>query len=168
MSEIISESFNKMLTAVHKTKGVIPFKGTLIAFDPGETTGYSVWQSGERGAILVEQGQIKTWPMEDAVHNVGLLYERFRPEHVVHEMYAVYEWKTDDHAWSQIPTVQVIGCMITLCILNAISYTSQTAQVAKNWSTDSKLETWGYYLKGQRHARDAVRHGTYYLLFRPQ
>jgi hypothetical protein len=88
--------------------------------------------------------------------------------HAVFENYQIYEWKNADHSWSQVPTIQIIGCIKTLCKQHKISYSSQTAQVAKQFCTDEKLQQWGYYKAGMRHGRDAIRHGCYFLLFRPQ
>lgn len=167
---IVSLVFNKFLVAAHKAKGVKPFNGILISLDPGETTGYAVWRSDAEAdhVELIEQGQIKTWPMSNALMELDMLFTRFKPAHVTHETYAVYEWKTDSHAWSQVPTLRIIGCIETLCLQKYITYNDQTAQAAKGFCTDAKLEGWGFYAKGMRHARDAVRHGVYYLIFRPE
>jgi hypothetical protein len=85
------------------------------------------------------------------------------------ESYQVYDWKKDEHSFSQVPTLQVIGCIKTICKILHIPYYSQTAQVAKHFCTDEKLEQWGMWKRGERHARDAIRHGCYWLLFgKPQ
>lgn len=165
---IVSITFNKFLLAAHKAKGVVPFEGILISLDPGETTGYAVWQSNREGAELLEQGQLQTWPMHHALMNLDELFTRWKPIHVVHETYAVYEWKAESHSWSVVPTIQIIGCIITLCLQKYITFSDQTAQVAKNWCTDAKLKGWNFYSPGLRHARDAVRHGAYYLIFKPE
>jgi hypothetical protein len=167
MSPIVSLTFNKFMTAVHRSKNVKPFVGCLVSLDPGETTGYAVWHVTNHGAELLEQGQLKTWPMSSALMALDELFVRVKPIHVVHETYAVYEWKTDSHAWSQVPTLRIIGMIETLCLQKYITYSDQTAQVAKNFCTDAKLEAWNFYAKGMRHARDAVRHGAYYILFSP-
>lgn len=157
--------FSVFRKACNKAKNVVPFEGKVLALDPGETTGWAMFESTAEDAKLLCQGQIKTWPMIIAVDNLTKMIEEHKPDFIVHEMYAVYEWKSQDHSWSQIPTVRVIGCIETLSIQQHISYSSQTAQVAKNFCTDEKLKTWDFYEKGMRHARDAVRHGTYFLLF---
>jgi hypothetical protein len=137
--------------------------GILMALDPGQTTGVAVFEDGK----LKDQLQIKTWPMVDCVQSFRHIFDVHKPKCVVFESYQVYEWKTEDHTWSQIPTVQVIGCIQTLLILQNIPYFTQTAQVAKQFVSDEKLEEWGYWFKGIRHARDAIRHGLYFLLFGP-
>jgi len=165
----LSQQFNKFRAAVHNAKKVVAFDGWLLSLDPGETTGWAVWKCETGGeAILIDQGQIATWPLELCVENMSAMFNAYPGiSHVVHETYAVYEWKSSDHSWSQIPTVQIIGSILTLCIQRKLTYSQQTAQIAKNFCTDDKLKSWGFYEKGLRHARDAVRHGSYYILFRP-
>lgn len=138
-------------------------ENTLVSLDPGETTGVAVWEKGK----LTHQFQVKTWPMVECVRSLRHIIDVHKPKRVVFESYQVYDWKTEDHSWSQIPTVQVIGSIQTLLILNDIPYFTQTAQVAKQFVTDEKLEQWGFWFKGIRHARDAIRHGVYFLLFGP-
>lgn len=41
----------------------------------------------------------------------------------------------------------------------------QMAAQAKGFVDDDKLKAWGFWIKGKKHARDAIRHGVYYLLF---
>lgn len=141
-----------------------PFRGDILALDPGHTTGYSIWSASNEGVCIEASGQIKTWHDEDLVsHTLKPLIHSVAV--IVMESYQVYDWKKDEHSWSQIPTVQVIGCIKTICQIQGKPYYSQTAQVAKQFVTDEKLEKWGFWKKGERHARDSMRHGIYWLLF---
>lgn len=154
--------------AVNKAKKISPFTGTLLALDPGETTGWARFSATPEQLVLEEFGQAKTWPIDQSVSGVTELLGRHAPTVVVMESYRVYEWKTDDHSWSSVPTLQLIGCIKTLSIQRNTPFYEQTAQIAKNFCTDERLKTWGMYPKGLRHARDAIRHGIYYLLFGTQ
>lgn len=161
----MTQVFSKFRVACNHAKKVKPFEGSLLAFDPGQTTGWAFFRSSEDDIFLEEVGQADTWPMANCIPNLTYLYNVKKPLKVVHEVYRVYSWKTEDHTWSDVPTLHVIGCIETLCIQQHITYESQTAQIAKNFCTDERLKDWGMYAKGQRHARDAIRHGCYYLLF---
>lgn len=145
------------------------FKGVVLAFDPGETTGYATYESFKDGTKLrmegLATGQVKTWPLKDAVFNFSNILSHVGPSKVVFESYQVYDWKKDEHSFSNIPTLQVIGCLQTLLIQRCIPFTSQSAQIAKQFVTDNKLESWGFWLEGKRHARDAMRHAIYWLTF---
>lgn len=142
--------------------------GTLLSLDPGHTTGYSLWEVTTDKVTMIDANQLLTWKDDDIRLNTfnGLLH-KYEIDHVIYESYQVYDWKVKDHSWSQVPTLQVIGGIKILLQQRIISYSSQTAQVAKQFCTDEKLEQWGFYREGLRHARDAIRHGCYFLLFRP-
>lgn len=166
MSTKSLELLSKFCAAANIAKKVAPFHGYVLALDPGETTGWAVFERNDGDKIaLVACGQASTWPMENCVAELTKLLDTYTPNIVVHELYAVYEWKAQDHSWSQVPTLRIIGCLETLCVQKKYSIVSQTAQVAKNFCTDEKLKTWGVYQVGLKHARDAIRHGIYFLLF---
>jgi hypothetical protein len=146
------------------------FQGRVLALDPGETTGYTCFscegeQEGTNWIDVVESGQVKTWPEGPMVNSLTHLIDHLKPTFVVFERYSVYEWKAQTHSWSGVPTIQIIGCLKTLCIQNRLSWHEQTAYEAKKFCTDEKLKQWGLYIEGQKHARDALRHACYFLLF---
>lgn len=141
-----------------------PFRGSLLSLDPGHTTGFAFWCVENNGPQIVKSGQLRSW------HNEELVFDEFHKllkttDRVVMESYQVYDWKKDEHSFSQVPTIQIIGCIKTLCQLEKKPYYTQTAQVAKQFVTDEKLEKWGMWKVGERHARDSIRHGCYWLLF---
>ncbi len=144
------------------------WRGRLSTFDPGETTGFSHWDVTDDGPKLLSAKQLKTWPEEDAVHQFTDNLLAYKPSLVVFEAYRVYGWKTDQHSFSDVPTIQIIGILKCLCIQNNLPWFSQTAQIAKQFCTDQKLEEWGFWQKGERHSRDAIRHAAYFILFGPK
>lgn len=161
----MSVTLSTLLQAQLKQGKVKLLEGNLLALDPGETTGYCIFNPQ---GVLIAQGQERTWPLESCIPVISKLLEAYQPKAVVFESYQVYSWKTEDHSWSQIPTVQVIGCVKTLIILANISYFQQTAQVAKQFVSDQRLKDWNMWFVGIRHARDAIRHACYFLLFGPK
>lgn len=172
----MSAEFDKFLAQVHKGKPRPggPFRGRLLALDPGETTGWSIWDSnGTKFTYTMDEcGQLDTWDKENhsivnCVKNFPDLINRHL-DYIVMESYRVYEWKSDSHSWSDVPTLRIIGSMETRLIDRGIPYTMQTAQVAKKFVTDDLLKRWGFYERGQRHSRDSMRHALYYLLFGKQ
>lgn len=165
---MFSELVNKA-RASKKLEPLADFK--LLALDPGQTTGWSIWTHQDHQTELVRQGQASTWPMTDAVKSLNDLVgmaqrvEAKGPLLLVFEAYNVYAHKLQQHTHSDVPTLRVIGVIETLCTQAGVEYFTQTAQVAKAFSTDGNLKSWGYYQRGQRHARDSVRHGTYFIMF---
>ncbi len=169
--------FNTFLNKVHQSQPPKSgqFIGRLLALDPGETTGWSIWDSHDNGTHyeLESSGQLETWDkvnhtINPCVHNFNNMLMQWQPDYVVMERYAVYEWKAESHAWSDVPTLRIIGCMETFLILRQVPYHMQTAQAAKNFVTDDKLKEWGLWKKGERHARDSYRHALFFLLFGKQ
>lgn len=152
------------------------FRGTVLSLDPGETTGWSVFyvydrmlttedKGGTTGIDLVDCGQVTTPDIESATREYQHLIVQFRPDHIVAEDYRVYGWKVNEHSFSEVITARLVGNIETLCTLRGIPFHKQMAQIAKQFCTDDKLKVWDLWIKGKRHARDAIRHAIYWILF---
>lgn len=146
-------------------------KHRVLALDPGETTGACLFE----GSRLIDARQLSTGLMPLAAQTVVDYFNGgsipLRPlltgpiDMIVIEDYRVYSWKTDDHAWQGLHTPRLIGAIEYICHNRGTPLTKQSAQQGKGFCTDDKLQAWGLYQKGERHARDAIRHAIYYLLF---
>lgn len=156
--------FHDFATTIRRAKKE-DFYGTILAFDPGETTGWALLRRSKDDTELMHAGQVKTWPLREGLGNITILYNTFEPVKMVFESYHIYSWKANQHKNSEVATIQIIGMIQTLALQQKISYTAQTAQVGKTFCTDDKLESWGLWIPGLRHARDAIRHACYYALF---
>lgn len=153
---------HKLIKQLNKCK----FTGYLLAVDPGHTTGVSVFYHDDEKTQLVYADQPKTWPFEsapaeftrilDAYPNIGFC---------VYEAYNIYDWKLEQHSFSEVPTIQVIGCLKTLLCQRKIPFAWHSAQIGKGFCSDRKLEVWNLWLPALVHARDSIRHGCHYLLF---
>lgn len=136
-----------------------PFPGRLLTLDPGQTTGWARWENSE----LVDRGQWNTFPVNSCIDLIVRELSPVRVNAVVMEEYRVYAHKTEDHAQNDMHTSRLIGAIEFWCGLNDIPYRMQGAGIVKNWATDEKLKVWDMWIKGERHARDAIRHGIYFL-----
>lgn len=146
------------LLAMRRGSEWIPPK-RLLCLDPGETTGWSVFEDGQ----LVRCGQAHTIEGYHIIHN---LFCDIVPSMVIYENYRVYAHKLERHSNSEVYTLRLIGAIEYLCDMTyQVPRYNQMAQQAKGFVTDEKLKAWGYYQKGQRHSRDSMRHGCYFLLF---
>ena len=154
--------FSAFCKAVHIAQGypdpALPVD--LVALDPGETTGYAHFHAGK----LVSSSQLPTHRIKVSV---PILQKVILPSTslVVYEDYRIYAWKTESHAWASLHTPKLLGVIETVAHLTDTPTFTQMAQQAKQFCTDQKLKEWGYYQPGLQHARDAIRHGCYYLLF---
>lgn len=147
--------------ANHMHKGNFQPPKTLLALDPGETTGAAVYTDG----ILTGYDQLDTKDINKSTDIILKAIQEIKPNIVVYEDYKVYGWKADSHSWAALHTPQLIGTIQTLCHIYRIPVFSQMAQEAKHFCTDKKLKYWDYWAPGMKHARDAIRHGAYFLLF---
>lgn len=141
----------------------------VLGLDPGQTTGACVFI----GSDLIDARQLATGLMPDAARTVELYIEEWKPDVITMEDYRVYSWKADDHKWAGLHTPRLIGAIEYMCAWGmqmprdgfAYKLIKRMAQQAKGFVTDDKLKAWGLYQVGERHARDAIRHAVYHLLF---
>jgi hypothetical protein len=138
-----------------------PPPDSLICLDPGETTGYARFE----GSKLVAVDQIDTRSLIDGVQTIAGRIARQKPSLVIIENYLVYAHKSREHSWQALHTPQFIGMLKLACWQAQVPIFLQMAGTAKGFADDEKLIDWGMYHKGKRHARDAIRHGIYYILF---
>ena len=156
------EAFEIATRKSKKTTRFVKPDTITLCFDPGHTTGFATFC----GINLVESGELVTKPIDIAVRSMERIFNHFEPDIVVIEDYRVYKWKTEHHGGSELLTTRVIGCIETFCVLNFVEHViKQPAHIGKGFCTDKRLREWGFYKKGERHARDAIRHGCYFLLF---
>lgn len=132
----------------------------ILALDPGETTGWATFE----GQAMVNSGQIKGPTLFDCYRQIRALIDLTDPHDLVMENYKIYAWKAKDHSWSELFTPKLIGAIECLMAERDCVVKMQMAQQAKGFCTDDRLKLFGFWPDG-KHARDAVRHAVYYLLF---
>ena len=133
----------------------------LLAIDPGETTGYSIFSYGE----LFKHG-ITNWEIPVLGYNYLLdIVKADFPNVVVCEDYRLYANRVNAQLGSQIPTIKIIGAIEYVCSQQRIRVIKVMASTAKGFVTNDKLKEWGFYQVGKPHANDALRVGLHILLF---
>ena len=153
--------FSEFVTKVRK--GTNPPE-VLIAVDPGETTGYAVFIDTR----LDHYAQVSADDIWGAAKWLETFIKKYNPKVVVVEDYRVYSWRAKQHTWSDLFNPRLIGGREVLFGMHDVPLIKQQPQVAKGFCTDDKLKSWGFWMKGQPHVRDAIRHGCYYILFNKQ
>lgn len=156
-------TFEELAEKLASQKGEAPFRGSLLSFDPGKTTGYAVFQDLK----MISAGQLDTDELGPSFKIFMELFQQHEPVICVVEDYRVYKHKQKQHAWSELHTAKLIGVIegAAAAYEDIERVIKQPAFVAKGFCTDAKLQEWGLYLRGQKHARDAIRHGCYHILF---
>lgn len=160
--------FNETIIRSRKPNQEV-YSKRLLSLDPGHTTGFAIFH----GTTLVKADQIDTkpeeqQPLEITLTNLMDLFTIYSPEEVVFEDYRIYAWRAKHHANSEVHTVRLIGMIMTLCLQHGLQSFKQSASIAKSFATNAKLEEWGLYQPGYKHANDAIRHGCYFIAFGPK
>lgn len=133
----------------------------IVALDPGETTGACSFV----GMQMVHREQLQTSLLPLAAVILRKYIMMMDPVLVVAEDYRVYKWKTESHAWAELHTPKLIGCLQLICHDLKLPLVLQSAQVGKGFCTDERLKEWGFYQAANRHSNDAVRHACQWLMF---
>jgi len=121
----------------------------VLAFDPGETTGYAVLSSDRETFVM---GSFEGWSL------VRALMGSYLPDVVVVEQYKLYPYAARSQVWSSFPTVEVIGVIKYLAERHSIPVVEQSAADAKFVNVKRTKEK-----KGDRHAYSALRHALLHL-----
>lgn len=137
----------------------------LVAIDPGETTGACCFYGGE----IFDARQLVTKNLTRGIISIGSYLRHIDrelgfPNLIVCEDYRVYDWKSDAHKWQGLHTPKLIGAIECIGMFDGIPVVLRMAQQAKQFCTDEKLKDWDLWLKGEQHARDAVRHAVFQLV----
>lgn len=160
MWDYMSLSFNEML---QRLRGGANIPQRLLCLDPGMTTGWCLFEDGK----LTLTGHLENCYNNQNVNIKPLmaLMQEHNPDFIVYEDYKVYGHKVNRHINNPVHTVRIIGAIETYCQMNDIPSHKQMASTAKGFVTDNKLRKWDFWQPGMKHARDAIRHGCYLLLF---
>lgn len=152
--------FNEILVRLRGEKKV-PTR--LLCLDPGKTTGWCLFEDGR----LTKTGHVENCFDDKNIDTTNLyqLFEEIDPDFILYEDYKVYAHKLERHTFNPVFTLRLIGAIESYAQIKKIPSHKQMAVTAKNFVTDDKLKQWGFWQTGMRHARDAIRHGCYFLLF---
>lgn len=124
----------------------------VLALDPGKMTGWAAWAPGVDGRPQSGQDEFfdvleRTDRWMAAVGHDGI---------VVVERYTISKSTLEKsrQSWS----LEVIGTVKFLANRHGVELVMQQPSDAKSFVPDSRLRDVGWYVRGQDHARDALRH----------
>jgi len=164
----IPVSFWPFLASVHNQHNItVNTKDqTIIALDPGETTGVAEFDGLKDIKVYQREtkniGQSYDW-LEKQLDYDPRMQSGF--DHLRIEDYRIYDWKSTDHSWSPVHTLRWIGAIQVAAHVKGIPLSFCMAQHAKGFWTDSKLKHFDLYPTGLKHGKDALRHLLYYMLY---
>lgn len=129
---------------------------TLLALDPGTTTGYCVYEQGSFvfGQIGPEMHHKPLWALMKGTEPTTIICEDFTFRPNPNRRKVVLDSK------EYIGVVKLYGSAYDVPVK------MQMASQAKGfWGEDNRIRKLGLWQPGQRHAMDALRHMLYYLSF---
>jgi hypothetical protein len=135
----------------------------VLGLDPGETMGCCLL----KGEVLLDDWQLPTKDLDRAARSLHRLLRAVEISEIACEDYRVYAWEAEKHKWANLHTPKLIGLIHAIAWYNSVPIKYRMAIAAKQFVTDDKLATWGLWVKGKRHARDAIRHAVYHQIFGP-
>lgn len=133
----------------------VPTDTTILAFDPGGTTGWCrATYSPATGKIYNQKfGQITG----TAHHRgIGALIEENLFE-FPHLMVVTEDYRPEFGQAQKYVALEYIGTMRYVCQRQMISFERQNRDAKEFWTSD-KLRKAGFWAKSMEHARDAARH----------
>jgi len=129
----------------------------VLAFDPGETTG---WAFFEDAALGPTTGTLELWGGPQGIYD---LIDKYTPDFIVVENFRLFPHRQREQVGSTFPTVKVIGVIEYIAEGWSIPVVFQEPgdrkQVKGWWSTD-------FLPKGMRitpHERSALQHAILFL-----
>ncbi len=126
---------------------------TLLAIDPGDTTGLALFNLDTGDGI-----ELKVVKTKDALYEY---LSEIRPDKIVCEDFELFPWKSKEQSWSNFSTVRVIGAIEYYCYLTQTPLTLQKASIkpiAYKWAGMTKASN-----HAVSHDQDAYVHGVYFL-----
>jgi len=137
-----------------------------ISIDPGESTGWALWDSGN----LVEASTDILWDVIDNLCGVSSIRENPELELqfpkidlIVMEDWALYPWKLKELGWDKCRTARGIGAIELICRVSGIELVLQPAAIKKGAVAAGAEELFLKPLHENRHANDAIMHGVFYM-----
>jgi hypothetical protein len=148
-----------------------------LTIDPGEDTGWTVWQDREIAATGTDKGwqfvkaldaaltgpdaveEYALWGEAPAAEFVGI-------ERIVMEDFALYpkEARSGELDWDRLRTVRFIGAIELLAQQHGIKLYEQPAKIKDQAHAAGADELFDHPLYENRHQNDSKMHGVVYLL----
>jgi hypothetical protein len=152
-----------------------------LCVDPGETTGYSLWNGGE--LVLADQAPMWNFidmvdmtlrgPSSEAVArpgcgHVGLFTPEGEPVELgalVVEDWQLYPWviRAGGLDYDKCRTARAIGALTLLCRQHGAELIFQGADIKKGAQAAGAEALYLEPVYENRHANDSIQHGVFYL-----
>lgn len=127
----------------------------ILAFDPGGTTGYAVYDSDDNTCL--ELGQFETWSKVKRLLHAQAGKAWFPPDVVIYETFRIFPSVAKSLSWQELLAPQVIGVIRYLCQEQDILCVEQGPSVRKS----GNKPCFGEHPRTV-HEKDALQHAIAY------
>lgn len=124
----------------------------VIAFDPGQTTGYAAFDNDND---MIWMGEIERDQVWDFLQQV---------EQTTHVM-VLERFQSRPKPYADANPVEVIGVIKEFARQHGLPLVWQTPEQGKHFFSNDRLKERDVWLPGAPHAQDAARHLLYFLSF---
>lgn len=134
---------------------------TVVAFDPGETTGFvgATWLGGKNFGIT-EVTKI-TW--DDRFYHIRDLLKFHVPDHIIIEDFRLYHHRAQSQIGKDFPSVQVIGAIQSYCY--EMGYLDRIVMQPASVRSSVKIADEHLLMVGASpHVQDAYKHLRYFVI----
>jgi hypothetical protein len=156
----------------------------LLAFDPGESTGWATFDVDSEPTARYELIDSGTADLEEVQIALGAVLAGVAPppgleadpelidafagaEHIAFEDFVIYANKAQDLIGDYVRTARLIGAIQFIANAAGVPYTPALAREAKAPAEAAGAEElFSRPLHENRHANDAIRHGVWFVLNR--
>jgi hypothetical protein len=129
----------------------------ILSIDPGETSAF---------AFFVEGNYWRSWHVRYEELSIHRIKDEYPPwaefDYIIIESFRIYAHKAKSLTNDPMLTPKIIGKLEEWFKGYKIVY--QSASMAKGFFTNDRLKEMGLYVKN-KHERDSIRHGLYFLYF---
>lgn len=135
-------------------------KNNLLAIDPGETVGWALFTIKSGEIVDADASQYEYMDFLKFLEKKINSYDE-----VLIEDYKIRKTTISANLNKELVTVKVIGVIEWLCKKYNTEYSFQPAGIGKEFFDKQRLKDFNLWVVGKKHARDAIRHGLWYLAF---
>jgi hypothetical protein len=144
-----------------------------LAVDPGEDTGYSIWDDDE----LIDAGTAKLWefgeavwmamltdPVELELMDNHLALSLVGIEGIVCEDFRIYPWEAKKGTlnWDQVRTARLIGALTLIAKMCGLWWKLQGAKIKERAMAAGAEHFFLSPRHENRHANDSIMHAIYH------
>jgi len=135
----------------------------ILALDPGETTGYVIFEKQDSKWKLLHFGQIS---VEETPKFYETWIKAYNFDIVIIEDYRIRPDTAMAHVGQELITPKLIGVLEYISKKHNQKYILQPAGTGRQFfNNKKKLEKYNLWLKAMKHSRSALFHALYYIKF---